>query len=140
MNPAKIIAAAGIVSALIGTVLGAVGFAHAITIACGIMFAGNVAALLVGRSPKRGPAEPVDITAAMRDVVDELERAAAWPAMNSAHEGLGVLLEEVDELRAHVYTNQRRRDLPAMYKEAIQVAAMGLRFATDVCNEQRGRK
>lgn len=64
----------------------------------------------------------------------------AWPPFNSAHEGFAVLLEEVDELKAHVWTNQKRRDLGAMRKEAIQVAAMAMRFAIEVCNEANGRK
>jgi head-tail adaptor len=60
--------------------------------------------------------------------------------MNSAHEGYGVLAEEVDELWAHVKTQQSKRDLDAMRKEAVQVAAMAVRFVVDVCNESRGRK
>lgn len=63
-----------------------------------------------------------------------------WPAFNSAHEGFAVLKEEVDELWEHVKTNQKKRDIQAMRKEAIQVAAMALRFATEVCNEKTGRK
>lgn len=63
-----------------------------------------------------------------------------WPAMNSPHEGYGVLLEELDELWQHVKTRQKLRNLYDMRKEAIQVAAMALRFAIDVCNEDRGRK
>lgn len=63
-----------------------------------------------------------------------------WPAMNSAHEGYAVLAEEVDELWDHVKTNQKRRDIVEMRKEAIQVAAMALRFAVEICNEERGRK
>lgn len=63
-----------------------------------------------------------------------------WPTFNSAHEGFAVLKEEVDELWEHVKTNQKKRDLPAMKKEAIQIAAMALRFAHEVCNEERGRK
>lgn len=74
-------------------------------------------------------------------VYDELESAQKnWPAFNSAHEGFAVLLEEVDELKAHVWTNQKRRDIDAMRKEAIQVAAMAARFAIEVCNEETGRK
>lgn len=63
-----------------------------------------------------------------------------WPAFNSAHEGFAVLAEEVDELWDHVKTHQQKRDLAAMKKEAIQVAAMALRFAAEVCDEERGRK
>lgn len=65
---------------------------------------------------------------------------AKWPPMNSAHEAYAVLLEEVDELWEHVKTNQAKRDIPAMRKEALQVAAMALRFVRDVCDGGRGRK
>lgn len=63
-----------------------------------------------------------------------------WPPMNSAHEAYAVLLEEVDELKAHVWTNQKRRDLDGMRQEAVQVAAMAVRFIRDVCDSDRGRK
>lgn len=63
-----------------------------------------------------------------------------WPPMNSAHEGFAVLAEEVDELWEHVRINQKKRDLVLMRKEALQVAAMALRFAVEVCNEERGRR
>ena len=77
----------------------------------------------------------------LHDEVDaELMRAGVWPPMNSAHEGYGVLAEEFDELFTHVKTKQKNRDLAAMRAEAIQVAAMALRFAHDICNEERGRK
>jgi NTP pyrophosphatase (non-canonical NTP hydrolase) len=65
---------------------------------------------------------------------------AKWPAMNSAHEAYAVLLEEVGELWDHVKTNQKRRDVDAMRTEAIQVAAMAVRFVRDVCDLHRGRK
>ena len=79
------------------------------------------------------------------DVIGELEdeytrAAATFPPFNSAHEGFAILAEEVDELWGHVKVNQKRRDLAAMRKEALQVAAMALRFALDVCDETRGRK
>lgn len=64
---------------------------------------------------------------------------AKWPAFHSAHEGFAILHEEFDELKAHVWMNQTKRDLYAMQKEAIQVAAMAIRFAEEVCDEERGR-
>lgn len=63
-----------------------------------------------------------------------------WPAFNSAHEGFGVLHEEFDELKAHIWTKQKNRNLTAMRIEALQVAAMAVRFAMEVCTEERGRK
>jgi len=76
------------------------------------------------------------------NLVDEEVSGAMinWPPFNSAHEGYGVLAEEFDELWEHVKTNQKRRDIDAMRKEAIQVAAMAVRFAVEICNEERGRK
>lgn len=76
--------------------------------------------------------------AALEDVNAELDRAAVWPGFNSAHEGFAVLKEEVDELWDHVKVNQKRRDLPAMRAEAIQVAAMALKFV-EMLDAGRGR-
>lgn len=64
----------------------------------------------------------------------------SWPRFNSAHEGFAVLKEEVDELWEYVKTNQKKRDLISMQEEAIQVAAMAMRFAMEVCDEEYGRK
>lgn len=75
------------------------------------------------------------------EVGDEVVAAEAkWPPMNSAHEAYGVLTEEYRELEAHVFLNQKKRDIEAMRKEAIQVAAMAVRFVRDVCDGGRGRK
>jgi hypothetical protein len=83
----------------------------------------------------------VKMEKAILDTEAELgEAMRAWPAMNSAHEGFSVMMEEFDELKEHVFTNQKRRDIPAMRKEAIQVAAMALRFVHDVCDDVNGRK
>ncbi|MDE2040571.1 MAG: hypothetical protein KGO96_13700 [Elusimicrobia bacterium] len=74
------------------------------------------------------------ITAPVRPVAIEVSRevershALGFEDFHSAHEGFAVLLEEVDELKAHVWTNQKRRDLAAMRTEAIQVAAMAVKF------------
>lgn len=74
-------------------------------------------------------------------IVAEVQQARDnWPPFNSAHEGYAVLAEEVDELWDHIKTNQKRRDLPAMRKEAMQVAAMALRFMGECCDETTGRK
>lgn len=89
--------------------------------------------------------DTVVVRSRLPQVFEELEGELThatqnWPAFNSAHEGFAILLEEVDELKAHVWTNQKKRDLKAMRKEAIQVAAMAVRFALDVTDETSGRK
>lgn len=77
----------------------------------------------------------------MLHIEKELKFAIAnYPEFNSAHEGYSVLAEEVDELWDHVKVKQRNRDGEAMQKEAIQVAAMAIRFAIDVCAKQGGKK
>lgn len=65
---------------------------------------------------------------------------ANWPPYNSAHEGFAVINEEFDELKVHVWTNQKRRDISAMRAEAIQLAACAIAFAADICTEERGRR
>jgi hypothetical protein len=79
------------------------------------------------------------------DVLGEIGREvqqaeSKWPPMNSAHEAYAVLLEEVDELKGHVWTNQKRRDIASMRDEAIQVAAMAVRFIRDICDGDRTHK
>ncbi|GEM_PF-3155223 len=67
-------------------------------------------------------------------VLAELERARhKFPAIRSPHEGFAILKEEVDELWQAVkyqYDDAQRRT--GMREEAIQVAAMALRFLTDL--------
>jgi hypothetical protein len=80
------------------------------------------------------------ISNALGDVIVELEGATSkFPAFNSAHEGFGVLKEEVDELWDEVKKKQGARDIERMRKEAIQVAAMALRFVADVCYDGGGQ-
>jgi hypothetical protein len=79
------------------------------------------------------------LTGILLDVAKEIEAADAWPPHNSAHESFCVLLEEVEELKAHVFTNQKRRDPEAMRKEAVQVAAMAVRLIRDVIDGGRIR-
>lgn len=73
-------------------------------------------------------------------VIELVQAMTTWPPFNSMHEGYGVLLEEVDELWDHVKTKQKNRQLAVARKEALQVAAMAIRFALEVCDEERGRK
>lgn len=53
-----------------------------------------------------------------------------WPPFHSVHEGFGVLLEEVDELKAECW--QRHPDKGNLRTEAIHVAAMALRFIAEL--------
>ena len=66
------------------------------------------------------------------DVLAEVYRAEQhFPPMRSAHEGWAILREEVDELWEEVKDKGRSR--VRMRSEAIQVAAMAVRFVLDVC-------
>lgn len=66
------------------------------------------------------------LAAVRREYLRAVEK---FPAFNSAHEGYAVIREEVDELWDDVKANAPREQAK---KEAIQVAAMALRFITDV--------
>lgn len=70
-------------------------------------------------------------TAILEEAAAELGRARLiFPPFNSPHEGYAVLLEEVNELWEEV--KRKDRDSTALRKEAIQVAAMALRFVFDL--------
>lgn len=69
----------------------------------------------------------------------ELMRAQSkHPPLKSAHEGYAVILEELDEVWAHVKT--KRPDYRAMRRELIQVAAMAQRMAEEICEREIGAK
>lgn len=86
--------------------------------------------------------ECFSIALAIIDAKDEIRRANSlgFGPARSAHEGFAILLEEVDELKAHVWMNQKNRDIEKMRTEAIQVAAMAIRFAAQCRNEDWGRR
>jgi hypothetical protein len=73
------------------------------------------------------------------DVVNEcsaeLSRAMRkHAAMRGPHEGYAVILEELDELWDEI--KRQKIDPQAMRKEAVQVAAMAMRFLVDVCGAE----
>ena len=71
------------------------------------------------------------------EIAKEVERARSlWPAINTAHEGIAVIREEYLELEEEVFKKQTEYDRAAMRKEAIHVAAMGMRFILDVLDKE----
>ena len=76
----------------------------------------------------------------MEDIVDEvcaelIRAVGRYPTFASGHEGWAVIREEMDELWDEV--RKRNSDPDRMRAEAIQVAAMGIRFVLDVCEVDR---
>lgn len=64
----------------------------------------------------------------------ELQRAIAKHGVfNSPHEAYAVILEELDELWDEVKRNNGRKEFALA--EAIQVAAMGVRYVADMAGE-----
>lgn len=79
---------------------------------------------------QRVPLDAVAMLAA--EIADEVRRAEAKHLpMNSPHEGWSVIYEELEELREHVRADTGRG--ADARQEAIQVAAMGLRYALNLC-------
>ena len=84
------------------------------------------------RSEKGNP--PIIDQANMAMVMAEIERARAnHGPFNSAHEGFAVIMEELNELWTEVCKKRSTRSQRRMYAEAKQVAAMAIRFMTDIC-------
>lgn len=72
----------------------------------------------------------------MYDVLEEIQRIRArYGPLASTHEGLGVLLEEFEELKDEIKKppNSFRSDL--LRHEAIQVAAVATRIASDLAHD-----
>ncbi len=69
----------------------------------------------------------------LRQVKEESETAwYTFPAFHSYHEGLAIIEEEFLELRAEVFKQHDARDTARMRQEAIQLAAMAVRFVRDL--------
>lgn len=68
----------------------------------------------------------------LQAIWDEATKAdARYGVFRSTHEGLGVLVEEFDELRAAIHEN----DLDTVQVEALQIAAVALRLVECVTDE-----
>lgn len=75
----------------------------------------------------------MNLTKATNLVTNEYFKAISnYPPFTSAHEGLAVLWEEFEELKIEVFKNHKTGDYKLIQKEAIQVAAMAIRFIIDV--------
>jgi hypothetical protein len=82
------------------------------------------------------------------EAVRELERARAlYAPMSGTHDGYSKILEEVDELWAEIKAfkdykdaskrgHQQYQQLLDMRGEALQIAAMAMRFVMDVCDSR----
>jgi hypothetical protein len=68
-------------------------------------------------------------------ILDEVTRARyLYPRFNSGHEGFAVIREEVDELWDEVKASKGLRQSELAGAEAVQIAAMAIRFALDLCD------
>jgi hypothetical protein len=73
----------------------------------------------------------MSLTSLYRELDEELSSAQRkFPRMHGPHEGWAVLREEVDELWEDVKANRGRG--PEARKEALQAAAMAMRYIIDV--------
>jgi hypothetical protein len=72
-------------------------------------------------------------------IAEECRRARSLhDPFNSAHEGYAVILEEMDELWDEIKKRREIRDLVKMQIEAIQIAAMAMRFVIDCVWKEGG--
>lgn len=73
------------------------------------------------------------IDRACGEVEVELRRAMTlFGPFRNGHEGWAVIREEVDELWDEIKNNKRVDHVSRQRKEAIQIAAMALRFVVDL--------
>ena len=71
------------------------------------------------------------------EVVAELAKATSKHGpMMSPHEGYAIILEEMDELWMEIKKQYDVRTKERMREEAIQVAAMAMRFIMDICDTE----
>lgn len=77
----------------------------------------------------------MNIEKALDAVVEELYSATEKHGpFHSAHEGYAVILEELDELWDEI--KLKNRNQTNIREEAVQVAAMALRFLVDIAEDE----
>ncbi len=70
---------------------------------------------------------------ALCEVKEELlDATEEFGSFSSPHEGLAIILEEYEELKAEVFRQFDMRSIAAFRKEACHVAAMAVRFMVDL--------
>jgi hypothetical protein len=80
-------------------------------------------------------------TLAMSAIVNEYYKAAnRFGPFHSAHEGIAVIKEELDELWDEIKKNPESRSPEKMLEEAAQLGAMAKRFIVDICLPEIARK
>jgi len=73
----------------------------------------------------------------MLEVMYEFCRAKnLHPNWKSSHEGWALIKEELDELWDEIRRKEKDQDFFQMRTEAMQVAAMGIRFMIDICRKK----
>jgi hypothetical protein len=76
---------------------------------------------------------------ALREVAEELDeklrKYGGEGGFSSAHEAYAHLLEEVRELEREVFKSPKKRRNGRMRREAVQVAAMAVRFVMEGCEK-----
>ena len=70
-----------------------------------------------------------DLEVLIIELVNEIDRATKlYGPLKSTHEGYAVLLEEVDKMWDEI----KKNDIDKAREEALQVAAMAIRFLMDI--------
>jgi hypothetical protein len=79
-----------------------------------------------------------DVEATLKEISNEVFQAKKMFPKNfvNQHEGYAVILEEVEELWAEIKQHQLQYNLKTQKKEAIQAAAMLVRFIVELTNPE----
>lgn len=81
-----------------------------------------------------------DYRQAAVDIVEEILSARkAHGPIASAHEGYAIMLEEMDEVKEHVWMKQKNRDQAKLRKELVQLAAMAVAMIVEIADADNRR-